>query len=104
MQPEGQARSGHVKFAAVRDARGRTVLSRRELAKLAVAGSGATAARLAGIPGTTGSSAAQSSPQSLTIATDQSPSDLDPHSAYDAGSGLVLHGPYEGLIRLQAGS
>jgi peptide/nickel transport system substrate-binding protein len=36
----------------------------------------------------------------FVMATARTPSDLDPHSAYDAGSGVVLQGPYESLIRL----
>ena len=40
----------------------------------------------------------------LTLATNRTPTDLDPHSAYDAGSGVALQGPYEGLIRLKAGT
>jgi peptide/nickel transport system substrate-binding protein len=38
------------------------------------------------------------------LATERAPSDLDPHSAYDAGSGVALQGPYEGLIRLRPGT
>ena len=34
----------------------------------------------------------------------RAPSDLDPHSAYDAGSGVALQGPFEGLIRLKRGT
>ena len=34
--------------------------------------------------------------------TNRAPSDLDPHSAYDAGSGVLLQGPFEGLIRAKA--
>jgi peptide/nickel transport system substrate-binding protein len=40
----------------------------------------------------------------FTLATNRTPSDLDPHSAYDAGSGVALQGPFEGLIRLKPGS
>jgi peptide/nickel transport system substrate-binding protein len=40
----------------------------------------------------------------LTLATPRAPSDLDPHSAYDAGSGVALQGPFEGLIRLKPGT
>src|SRR5690242_2977757 len=40
----------------------------------------------------------------LTVATNRAPSDLDPHSAYDAGSGAVLQGPFEGLIRVRPGT
>ena len=46
----------------------------------------------------------QSSPGTLTLVTPRAPSDLDPHSAYDAGSGVALQGPFEGLIRLKRGT
>ena len=36
--------------------------------------------------------------------TNRAPSDLDPHSAYDPGSGIALQGPFEGLIQLQPGT
>jgi peptide/nickel transport system substrate-binding protein len=44
--------------------------------------------------------ARQSDPATLTIALNGSPSDLDPHSAYDYRSAIALRGPYEGLIAL----
>jgi hypothetical protein len=34
----------------------------------------------------------------LTIATNRTPTDLDPHSAYDFGSIVVHKGPFETLI------
>jgi ABC-type transport system substrate-binding protein len=37
----------------------------------------------------------------ITIATNRAPSNLDPHSAYDAGTGVTLQGPFESLIRLK---
>jgi peptide/nickel transport system substrate-binding protein len=40
----------------------------------------------------------------FALATNRTPSDLDPHSAYDAGSGVVMAGPFEGLIRLKPGT
>jgi peptide/nickel transport system substrate-binding protein len=46
----------------------------------------------------------QDAPTALTLATPRAPSDLDPHSAYDAGSGVALQGPFEGLIRLRRGT
>jgi peptide/nickel transport system substrate-binding protein len=46
----------------------------------------------------------QESPTTLTLVTNRTPSDLDPQSAYDAGSGVVLQGPFEGLIRLKPGT
>src|SRR6478672_8873751 len=42
-----------------------------------------------------------SDPGTLTIAMDASPTDLDPHSAYDYRSALAILGPYEGLIALK---
>jgi peptide/nickel transport system substrate-binding protein len=42
----------------------------------------------------------QADPATLTIALNGSPSDLDPHSAYDYRSAIALRGPYEGLIGL----
>jgi ABC-type transport system substrate-binding protein len=48
--------------------------------------------------------ARHASPATFTLATNRTPSDLDPHSAYDAGSGVVLQGPFEGLIRLKPGT
>jgi peptide/nickel transport system substrate-binding protein len=46
----------------------------------------------------------QNEPRTLTLVTPRAPSDLDPHSAYDAGSGVALQGPFEGLIRLRRGT
>jgi peptide/nickel transport system substrate-binding protein len=46
----------------------------------------------------------QDAPSTLTVVTNRAPSDLDPHSAYDAGSGVLLQGPFEGLIRLKPGT
>ena len=43
-------------------------------------------------------------PATFTLVTNRAPSDLDPHSAYDPGSGVALQGPYEGLIRLEPGT
>jgi peptide/nickel transport system substrate-binding protein len=43
----------------------------------------------------------QSDPTTLTIVMDGSPSDLDPHSAYDYRSVLATAGAYEGLIGLK---
>ena len=48
--------------------------------------------------------ALQGAPTTFTLVTNRTPSDLDPHSAYDAGSGVALQGPFEGLIRLEPGS
>jgi peptide/nickel transport system substrate-binding protein len=46
----------------------------------------------------------QGSPATLTLVTPRAPSDLDPHSVYDAGSGVLLQGAFEGLIRLKPGT
>lgn len=46
----------------------------------------------------------QDAAQTFTLVTPRTPSDLDPHSAYDAGSGVVLQGAFEGLIRLKPGT
>src|SRR5690242_18572453 len=43
-------------------------------------------------------------PGTLTIALNGSPSDLDPHSAYDYRSALPLRGPYEQLLSLKGTS
>jgi ABC-type transport system substrate-binding protein len=48
--------------------------------------------------------ARQNGGDTLTLVTNRTPSDLDPHSAYDAGSGVLLQGPFEGLIRLKPGN
>ena len=45
--------------------------------------------------------AAQDDLETLTIAMNGTPSDLDPHSAYDYRSAIALRGPYEGLIALK---
>ncbi len=42
--------------------------------------------------------------EALTIISNWTPTDLDPHGAYDPGSGLVITGPFEGLIRLAEGA
>ncbi len=48
--------------------------------------------------------ARQDAPVTFTLTTNRAPSDLDPHSAYDAGSGTLLNGVFEGLIRLRRGT
>src|SRR5262249_45200293 len=53
-------------------------------------------------PGRTVSDVSSSS--TITIVTNRALSDLDPQSAYDAGSGVPLQGPFESLIRLRPGS
>jgi peptide/nickel transport system substrate-binding protein len=42
--------------------------------------------------------------QTLTVAANWAPVDIDPHGAYDVGSGLVISGPFESLIALKPGS
>jgi peptide/nickel transport system substrate-binding protein len=54
------------------------------------------------LPGRTGT-VQSAEPQPLTLVTNRAPSDVDPHSAYDVGSGLALRGPFEGLICLKPG-
>ncbi len=57
-------------------------------------------------PGATGSQfvRTQDDLSTLVIAVDGSPSDLDPHSAYDYRSVLAILGAYEGLIGLVGSS
>jgi peptide/nickel transport system substrate-binding protein len=50
-----------------------------------------------------GARAQESGGETFVIGATRPPTDLDPHSSYDAGSGVVLPGPYEGLIRMTAG-
>lgn len=69
----------------------------------AVAGIAAsTGSGLAGFsgPAVTAAPPRQTEPATLQIALNGSPSDLDPHSAYDYRSAIALRGPYEGLITL----
>lgn len=74
-----------------------SLLSRRRLMQAGVASLSLT---MQAQPG----AAQPASPQTLTLATNRVPSDLDPHSAYDVGSSLALRGPFEGLIRLKPGT
>lgn len=46
----------------------------------------------------------QAGPGTLMIATPRTPSELDPHAVYDAGSGVLLQGSFEGLMRLLPGT
>jgi peptide/nickel transport system substrate-binding protein len=87
------------------------VLSRRRLLARATAlGLGGVAAvelgrtlPAAAAPGTTGAllAPAAATASTLTIGADGSPSDLDPHSAYDYRSVLAILGAYEPLIGLK---
>jgi peptide/nickel transport system substrate-binding protein len=47
---------------------------------------------------------AQSKAATVVIATHRTPTDLDPHSAYDAGSRIILQGLFETLIRVEPGT
>lgn len=88
---------------------GSAALSRRVFVQRAAALS-ASAAGVASLPSavsaapgvkSTGVTRLQGDPKVLTIAMDGSPSDLDPHSAYDYRSVLATQGAYEGLIGLK---
>ncbi len=81
---------------------------RRLLMTGAITGAGAaalatlpTAAAPAQSPSTGQSARRAADPTTLTIAMDASPTDLDPHSAYDYRSALAILGAYEGLIALK---
>src|SRR5262245_18222564 len=84
--------------------------SRRELlARSAYLGAGVTlSGGLASIPSPERAiaSAAQSyeSSSTLIVATNRVPTDLDPHSAFDPGSTVALHGQFETLITLKSGT
>ena len=92
--------------------RGSARVSRRELARRTLAvGAGMALPRGGlGLRGPVGTGAdpdrsrSDDNGSTLTVATNRAPSDLDPHSAYDAGSALMLQGPYEGLVRLRPGA
>jgi peptide/nickel transport system substrate-binding protein len=79
-----------------------TALSRRSVVKAGIAGAGSLAlgAQL-GSRSSALARAVQGDASTLTIATNGSPSDLDPHSQYDQRSTLAVRGPYEGLIGLK---
>ncbi len=80
------------------DAAGSRFSRRRMLAGSAVLGAGAVASAAIG---TTPAALAQE--RTFTLAANWSPVDIDPHGGYDPGSGFVLAGIYEGLIRQRAG-
>jgi peptide/nickel transport system substrate-binding protein len=93
-------------FGRVRaDQRGANArLNRRSLLRAAaVAGVVPATATLGGLTNVSAASSLrlQADPATLTIAMNGSPSDLDPHSAYDYRSAMPLRGPYEGLIALE---
>ena len=87
------------------------MLRRRLLQRTLTAGLGgagsllvrATAGRL-GVAGSPAIPLDQPVNSLFTLATPPSPADLGPHSAYDAGSGVAVQGPFEGLIRLKSGT
>jgi len=47
--------------------------------------------------------AAKAQSNTFTLAANWAPTDIDPHGGYDPGSGLVLAGIYESLIRQAPG-
>ncbi len=80
------------------DAAGSRFSRRRMLAGSAVLGAGAVASAAIGT-----APAALAQERTFTLAANWSPVDIDPHGGYDPGSGFVLAGIYEGLIRQRAG-
>ena len=78
-------------------------VSRRKFLQGALLG-GAAAVELPGRRSLRAAPSRQDPSTTLTLVTPRTPSDLDPHSAYDAGSGVALRGPFEGLIRLKPGT
>ena len=46
----------------------------------------------------------QDATSTLTLVTPRAPSDLDPHSVYDSGSGVLMNAAFEGLLRLRPGA
>jgi peptide/nickel transport system substrate-binding protein len=78
----------------------RSLLRRAAVAGVAVPAAGAVAG-LTTRPAMAMPRARQAEPETLTIALNGSPSDLDPHSAYDYRSAIALRGPYQGLIALE---
>jgi peptide/nickel transport system substrate-binding protein len=78
-------------------------VSRRTLLRGALLGGAATAVSAMRRP-SRAAPLRQDAATTFTLVTSRAPSDLDPHSAYDAGSGVALQGPFEGLIRLKPGT
>src|SRR4051794_39433988 len=76
--------------------KGATALSAAALSAQAIVGSAAAAPRMH----STLNSRYQSDPNTLVVVMDGSPSELDPHSAYDYRSTLANQGMYEGLLVL----
>lgn len=75
--------------------------TRRNLLRGALLGAAAT---LTGRIPSASSPRRQTALPTLTLVTPRTPSDLDPHSVYDAGSGVLLQGTFEGLIRVKPGT
>jgi peptide/nickel transport system substrate-binding protein len=71
---------------------------------LAACPAGAAGALPAAAPRRVLATRRQGDPTTLTIATFGSPTDLDPHSAYDYRSVLATFGAYDGLIALKGAS
>lgn len=69
-----------------------------------LSGSLAMGAALPALAATGSAWAAQASPGTFTVAANWSPIDIDPHGGYDPGSGFVLAGIYESLIRQKPGA
>src|SRR5689334_3977889 len=80
----------------------RSLLRRVGAAGLALPAAGLLQARTAGK--VSASVSRQDNANTLTIAMNGSPSDLDPHSVYDYRSAMPLRGPYESLIALDGSS
>ncbi len=84
-------------FSNVLAHHGRT--NRRRL----IARSAALGASLAVLPSIGSAPGTRAADSTFTLAANWAASDIDPHSGYDPGSGLVLAGIYESLIRQSSG-
>jgi peptide/nickel transport system substrate-binding protein len=93
-----------VRLSSIADAPEPSRVTRRAVVQGAAAAGivAATGSHLDTLGARSASAAAarQVDPATLQIALNGSPSDLDPHSAYDYRSAIALRGPYEGLIAL----
>ena len=89
--------------AGIRAGASHAALTRRGVLRGAAAAG--LAAPLAGLAGPSLGSAAvarqTNNGSTLILGLDGSPSDLDPHSAFDYRSAITLRGPYEQLIALE---
>jgi peptide/nickel transport system substrate-binding protein len=82
-------------------------VTRRRLLRTGIATAGSAAGLLLSRQLPAGAHAgmlAQTTEDTLVIATNRTPTDLDPHSAYDAGSRIVLQGIFESLIWVKPGT